>query len=106
MPTNKRGEKYTWKEFFQQWKQGIKEVTPLQQCIMTQLFLGVMVIGFIWGIIFTIITGTWWLMIILIAGLGLNLVNGLGNWQKLIILKDMDKMMKEAELNTKEVKKC
>ena len=104
MPTNpKTGEKVTWKEFFRRWKKGMQEVTPLQQCVSTMFGQIVSLIGVVWGIIFSIRLGYWWMMVILIGGLIVLGVQMLGNWQRKAILQNMEDMMKIAESNTQEV---
>ena len=105
MPTLKSGEKITWKELGSRWKLGMQKVTPLQQCLITQWAQIVSGAGVIWGIVFSIRLAYWWMMVILIGGLILVGVQFLGNWQKKMILKKMDEVMKQAEeVNIKEVK--
>lgn len=97
MPTNKRGEHYTWKEFFSQWKKGMQDVTPYQQTVVTQFGHIISAIGVIWGIIFSIRLGYYWMMVILIGGLVVLSVQYLGNWQKKALLKQIDSVMNRSE---------
>lgn len=91
------GEKVTVKEFFKQWKEGMNKVTPLQQTY-SQIFGQIIsFIGVVWGIIFSIRLSYWWMMTILIGGVIVLMTQLLGTWQKLMILKMMDKVMKESE---------
>ena len=96
MPTIKRtGEKVTWKEFYQRWKKGMEEVTPLQQTQVNQIGFITVFIGIIWGIIFSIRLKQWWLSIILTGSLIVSSTSFLANWQKKTILKRIDKLMKQ-----------
>jgi hypothetical protein len=98
IPTKpKTGEKVSWKQFFHEWKEGMKNVTPLQQCVAMQFGQIVTLIGIIWGIIFSIILGYWWMGVILLGGLIVLAVQMLANWQKKVILKQMELIMKESE---------
>lgn len=102
MPTLKSGEKISWKELGSRWKIGMQKVTPLQQSMITQWGQIVSGAGVIWGIVFSIRLAYWWMMVILIGGLILVGVQYLGNWQKKMILKKMDEVMKQAEKEVKE----
>ena len=92
----KTKERVTWKEFFKQWKEGMEKVTPYQQTVITQLGQIVSFIGVVWGIVFSIRLGYYWMMLILIGGLIVLGVQMLGNWQKKQILKQLFKMEKEV----------
>ena len=91
------GEKVTIKEFFHRWRQGMQEVTPLQQCQVNQLGFITIFIGVIWGIIYSIILKQWWLSIILIGSLIVSSTSFLANWQKKNILKKIEKELKGIE---------
>ena len=98
MPTIKRtGEQVTWKQFFQRWKKGMEEVTPLQQAQVNQLGYITVLIGIIWGIIFSIKVSQWWLVVVLIGSLIVSSTATLGNWQKKNTLKKIDELMKNDE---------
>jgi len=87
---DKFGNKLTTKEFFSRWKEGIKSVTPLQQVkisLMGNLFV---VVGVIIGLITTFILKTWWLFIILCGSFFLTSMACLANFQKYIILKEIN----------------
>ena len=98
MPKNKKGEYYTFREFLHQWKLGMQHVTPLQQCTATQFGQLVSLVGVVWGIVFSMRIGYWWMMVILVGGLIVLSVQILGNWQKKMILKNMESLMKNAEV--------
>lgn len=89
MPTDKAGNKLTWKEFMARWRKGIEGITPLQQT-NTQLFsTAIMLIGIISGLIISLfaIKTLWWLSIVLFGALGNTSVSYLGLWQKKQVLK-------------------
>ena len=97
MPIKPRtGERVSWRQFFKEWKQGMREVTPLQQCTATQFGQVVTLIGVIWGIIFAIRIGYWWMSIVLIGGLIVLGVQMLANWQRKMVFLDVEKTIKEV----------
>lgn len=98
------GEKVTIKEFFHQWKEGIQKVTPLQQTYSAMFGQVVSMVGVVWGIIFSIIIGYWWMMTILIGGIIVLGTQMIGTMQKLFILKHIDNIMKDTQINNQEVK--
>lgn len=90
MPTNpKTGEKVSWREFFRRWKDGVSNMNPLQQ--NTSMLLGQItsLVGVIWGIVFSLIIGYYWMMIILIGGLIVLGTQMLGTFQQRKILNTM-----------------
>ena len=95
--TKPSGEKVTFKQFLKEWKSGMEKVTPLQQAKVTQWGQVVSAIGVLWGIIFSIRIGYWWMGVILVGGMIVLAVQMLGNWQKKQILIKMDEAMKGAE---------
>ena len=98
MPTLKDGTKVSWRELWKRFKKGMQEVTPYQQATSTQLGQIVSAIGVVWGIIFSIRLDYWWMMIILIGGLIILSAQYLGNWQKKIILKQVEDAIKLADI--------
>lgn len=98
MPIHPKTKEYvTWREFFRQWKQGVQQMTPLQQTQVIQLGHLIALIGVIWGIIFSIKIGYTWMAIVLSGGLVVLAVQYLGNYQKKVILKHLDAQIKLAE---------
>jgi hypothetical protein len=91
------GEKVTLKEFWKRWKQGMNEITPLQQCQINQLGYITIFVGVIWGIIFSAKLKQWWLVIVLSGSLIVSSTAFLSNWQKKCILKKIDKEIKGIE---------
>lgn len=82
------------KEFFKQWKQGMQNITPYQQCLTIQFGHIITLIGIVWGIIFSIRIGYWWMGVILVGGMIVLAVQYLGNWQKKMILKNLEDLTK------------
>jgi len=101
-------EKVTIKEFFAQWKKGMEQITPLQQCNISLFGQMVSMIGVIWGIIFSIRLAYYWMMVILIGGFIVLAVQMLGVWQKKKVLEGIETMFnssqEELQLNLEEVK--
>jgi hypothetical protein len=91
------GEKVTIKEFYKRWKQGMKDVTPYQQCLVNQIGYLTVFIGIIWGIIYSLMLKQYWLSIILIGSLIVSSTAFLANWQKKTILKKIEDTMKGIE---------
>ena len=92
----------TWRQFFKEWKSGMEKVTPLQQSVIQLWGMTISLIGIIWGIIFSIQFGYWWMMVILIGALIVVSVQFLGTWQRKTTLKRMEDAYNNAE---KEVNK-
>lgn len=79
-----------FKEFMKQWKEGIVNLTPLQQ-VKSQLPGYVLIlIGVTIGLIVTYINKTWWLFIILLGGAWIQIITFLGVIQKYLMLKNID----------------
>lgn len=95
---DKEGKPVTTKEFIQRWKEGIKNITPIQQ--IQSLIVGsiIVLIGILWGLIFSIILKQWWLVIILIGSFIVSFWGLYGNWQKLLLLKKVEAQMKSFEI--------
>ena len=97
MPRDKAGNVLTWKEFFARWKQGIQQVTPLQQ-LKSSLFGYIIVFaGIIWGIVMAIILKQYWLMTILIGSFVITAVQVLGTYQKYAILSKIEKEVQHVQ---------
>jgi hypothetical protein len=109
LPTTKTGEKITWKEFFHRWKNGMNGITPLQQVNIQINSTWITIIGLLAGITICIIgiKTLWWLLLILIGGLGNTLMQQLGAWQRKKMLMQFDSAFNIATINQEqqEVKK-
>lgn len=95
---DKEGNELEFKEFMKRWKLGIEGVTPLQQTKMQLWSTWIMILGLLCGIVISIIgiAKLWWLMIILIGGLGNTSIQLLGLWQKKRLLQKFDMDFIEA----------
>lgn len=86
------------KQFFQKWKQGIMNITPLQQLESTQKGNWVMLIGIIAGIIVMAFKFKefWWIEIILVASLFNHSLMMLGIQQKINLFRKIESVAKEV----------
>lgn len=77
---DKQGNKLTFKEFMSRWKEGIEMITPLQTIKHQIRGYRITLIGLLCGIGVSIYAykTMWWLGIILIGGLYINLMQYLG----------------------------
>lgn len=73
------------------WKKGIEEVTPEQQ-VKVQLVSSVIIfVGVLVGLITALISGTWWLAIILGGSIGISVIQLLGLYQKFMLFRKINK---------------
>jgi len=93
------------KDFVAKWKEGITQVTPLQQLKAQLPSYILMMVGILLGIVVSSISKTWWLVCILVAALGINGMSFLGVYQRYLMLKKVDDELKVMENNEKEVSK-
>lgn len=103
MPTDKLGNKLTWKQFMERWKSGINQVNPYQQVLIQINSTYIIIFGLLAGIVICIIgiKTLWWLLIILIGGLGNTLVQLIGLMQKRNVLKEVYTTYKEEKEDEK-----
>ena len=104
---DKQGNELTFKEFMARWKDGLTRVTGLQQVKIQIKSTWIMVIGLLAGIFIAIlgIERLWWLLIILVGGLGNTLMQLLGLWQKKKLLEKFKFQMEEIDDGTEERKR-
>lgn len=88
------GEYFTLREFLQQWGEGIKKITPLQQCRTNQWGYLLMFIGIVWGIIISIQNKLYWLVAILFGTFIIQVGGFHSNW---IRKKQLEMIEKEFE---------
>ena len=93
MPTTKLGEKISWKEFMIRWKNGIQNVSQLQQAFFGLIGYVLVLIGILIGLYATFITKSWWIFIILLGSLLLTGLSFLGGLQKYFGLKMINEIM-------------
>jgi len=98
---DKQGNKLTFQEFMQRWKQGLEGVTPLQQVRMQLWSTYIMLIGIVCGFVISIIAwkNIWWLAIILGGALFNTGISALGLWQKKKLLEGMENAFKDNPID-------
>lgn len=86
--------------FISKWKQGIAEITPLQQMQSMQKGNWVMLFGLIAGIIVMLfkLKDFWWIEIILAASLFNHSITMLGVWQKIKMISAIENLNREQEV--------
>lgn len=96
---DKQGNKLTFKQFIQRWKQGLTKIDALQQVKIQINSTIIMIIGILAGVFISIINikTLWWLLIILVGALGNTSVSLLGLWQKKKLLKQFDVKLEEIK---------
>lgn len=96
---DKSGKWIDAKEFFSRFKDGIEKITPLQQ-LQTQMF-GMLLIfaGILFGLVVAFRSELWWLFIVLCGSMIVFISQVIGILQRYIVLKAVEKMIKESEVN-------
>ena len=96
---DKLGNKLTWKEYMARWKEGIRGISPLQLAVQQLKGMNIVLIGLLCGIIvcFFNIKNLWWLLIILIGSLYVNVTMYIGTWQKKRALENIEKQFSDFE---------
>lgn len=105
--TDKAGNKLTFKQFISRWKEGMQNVTPIQQIKAQLPSYALILIGVALGLFFSYKSRTWWLFIILLGTLMINSVSLLNLWNRYTMLKKINDEIKESQIqdnNQKEVK--
>lgn len=97
---DKSGKWITPKEFKDRFLKGVEGVTPLQQLYSQIVFTWITIVGLLCGITVSIFTfkNLWWLMIILLAGLGNTIVGLIGTYQRYWAVKNVEKLMNEFNI--------
>jgi len=84
------------RQFVKRYKDGIVNITPLQQTQTTMWSFIPIFAGLIWGITVMVMAGTWWMVLILGGSLPIISVQFIANLQKLKALKRVKLAMDEA----------
>ncbi len=89
---DKAGSKISYREFIDRWKRGMEGITPLQQFKGQLNSTYIILVGILLGFVVTLFNfeSVWWLSIILGAAFFNTLIQGLGIWQKVRILKRLE----------------
>lgn len=93
---DRRGKKISLKQFTSKWKEGIINITPLQQTQITLWSFIPMFTGMIWGIVATLMGGLYWMSLILCGSLPITSIQFISNIQKFRAQKKAKEMMDEA----------
>ena len=95
---DKEGNQLTYKEYMSRWKEGIVQVTPLQQAQAQYKSTIIMLIGILAGIIICItqFKKLWWVFLILVGSFGVVGIQLLGLFQKKRALQRFEKLAKEV----------
>ena len=98
---DKKGNKLTYRQFMDKWKDGMRGVTPYQQTRMQLNSTYIMLIGILCGFVITLfnLKNLWWLSIILGAAFFNTGVSALGLWQKKIALKNIQSINIDEIMN-------
>ena len=91
--TDKQGNKLTFKEFMERWRQGIEGLTPLQVTKTHLKSLKVALIGILLGLYYSVMAfkDLYWLFVILLGSLGIMLSQWVAIWQKKRALQNMER---------------
>lgn len=78
--------------FLKRWKEGIRQITPLQTARITYQNTWIVLAGILCGIVASILSikQYWWLLIILVAALVNTIIVQIGNYQKYAALKTIE----------------
>jgi len=89
MPHDKLGNYLSWKEYWTRFKTGVEGITPFQQARMSYRSTWIILLGIVLGIVFASMSlaNLWWLLVILIGALGNTMVQQIGNYQRLSLLR-------------------
>ena len=90
-----KGKEVSKKEFIERWKGGIDKVTAMQKIKVQIIFSIIVLLGVSIGMVTAIITGTWWLLIIMVGAFGLNIISLLGILQQYITFSKIEKIISD-----------
>ena len=97
MIKDKQGKDYTIRQFFAKWKSGMQGITPLQMQQSQRWGYLITIAGIIYGIVYSALTKSWWLSIILIGSLIVIATQLIGCWQQIKVLKDQERIIKDIQ---------
>lgn len=84
--------------------EGVEGIKPHHQTRTVLISLFPVFGGIIWGIVISLMGGTYWLSLILAGSLPITIIQFVNNWQKYRMQKRADNSMKEALKNLKKLK--
>jgi len=96
---DKKGNWIDYKEFSQRLKEGVSNISPLQLTVQQLRGMNIVLIGLLCGIIICLlnIKNLWWLLIILIGSLYVNVTMYIGTWQKKRALENIEKQFSDFD---------
>ncbi len=94
---DRKGKKLSFKHFIKRYKDGVVNITPLQQTKTTLWSFIPIFAGVIWGIVVMAMGHKWWMVLILGGSLPITSVQFISNLQKYKAQKVASDMMKEME---------
>lgn len=94
---DREGNKLSFKQFRGRFKEGVVNITPLQQTKTTLWSLIPIFAGLIWGMTVTFISEVYWMTLILTFSLPLISMNFISTLQKYRALKKVADTMRELE---------
>lgn len=88
---DRSGKAVEGKEFVARWKQGIKQITPIQQMKVSLFGYSIVFLGIIWGMIYSGLYGQWWLLTILSGSFIISGMQVLPIVQRMIFMITIEK---------------
>jgi len=101
---DREGKELSFKEFLIRWKNGVVNITPLQQTKTSLWSMLPIFFGMLWGITVTFIGGVYWMTLILTFSLPLMFINFIGMYQRYKSQKAAYDAYNEAIKNTRSKK--
>ena len=90
------GEELSFRQFMKRWKDGVINITPLQQTKTTLWSFIPVFAGIIWGIVITLLSGIYWMSLILAGSFPITFIQFISNIQKYKSQKQADDAYKMA----------
>ena len=92
----RNGDKLTFKQFLKRWKEGVVNISPVQQTKTSLWSMIPIFAGLIWGIVMTFMGGTYWLCVILCGSIPITSMQFISNLQKYKAQKRAEDAFNEA----------
>jgi len=97
---DKKGNWIDYKQFSKRFKEGVSNISPYQLTSQQLKGMNLILIGLLCGIVICCfnIKNLWWLLIILIGSLYVNVTMYIGTWQKKKALENIEKQFSEVKI--------
>ena len=102
---DRKGKELSFKQFKGRFKEGVVNITPLQQTTTSLWSMIPIFAGLLWGMAVTFISGIYWMTLILTFSLPLIFMNFISTLQKFRAQKKAKELMDELEKNDKKLKR-